>query len=41
MDPRLLVLTLPSLLVLTLLVWHSLRTLPRRRALAFWAGVAA
>lgn len=41
MDPRLLVLTLPSLLVLGLLVGHSLRALPRRRALAFWAGVAA
>jgi tetratricopeptide (TPR) repeat protein len=41
MDPRFLVLTLPSLLVLALLVGHSLRALPRRRALAFWAGVAA
>lgn len=41
MDPRLLALTLPSLLVLALLVGHSLRALPRRRALAFWASVAA
>jgi len=40
MDPRLLTLTLPSLLVLGLLVAHSLRALPRRRALAFWTAVA-
>jgi tetratricopeptide (TPR) repeat protein len=40
-DPRLLVLTLPSLAVLALLVGHSLRALPRHRAFAFWGSVAA
>lgn len=39
MDTRLLILALPSLVVLALLVWHSLRSLPRRRALLFWASV--
>ncbi|HWM94486.1 MAG TPA: tetratricopeptide repeat protein [Thermoanaerobaculia bacterium] len=40
MEPRVLVLTLPSLVVLALLVWHSCRFLPRQRALAFWVSVA-
>ena len=34
-------LTIPSLLVLGLLVAHSLRTLPRARAIAFWCSVVA
>lgn len=41
MDPRVWILALPSLLVLSLLVVHSLRTLPRARALAFWGAVAS
>lgn len=40
MEPRVLILALPSLVVLALLVWHSWRSLPRRRALAFWVSVA-
>jgi tetratricopeptide (TPR) repeat protein len=40
MDTRVLVLAIPSLAVLCLLVWHSLRALPRRRAAAFWGAVA-
>ena len=40
-DTRVLILTLPSLVVLGLLVFHSLRTLPRSRAVAFWCSVAA
>lgn len=40
MEPRVLILTIPSLGVLALLVWHSWKTLPRRRALAFWGSVA-
>ncbi|HEX2252740.1 MAG TPA: tetratricopeptide repeat protein [Thermoanaerobaculia bacterium] len=41
MDLRLLFLTLPSALVLALLVVHSLLALPRWRALGFWGAVAA
>ncbi len=41
MDQRLFALTLPSAAVLALLVAHSLRALPRRRAAAFWIAVAA
>lgn len=40
METRVLILALPSLVVLALLVWHSGRTLPRRRAVAFWVSVA-
>ncbi|MFL6198978.1 MAG: hypothetical protein ACJ76J_07365, partial [Thermoanaerobaculia bacterium] len=40
MEPRALILALPSLAVLALLVWHSWRSLPRRRAAAFWVSVA-
>jgi tetratricopeptide (TPR) repeat protein len=40
MEPRVLILALPSLVVLALLVWHSWRSLPRRRAVAFWVSVA-
>jgi tetratricopeptide (TPR) repeat protein len=40
MEPRVLILALPSLVVLALLVWHSWRSLPRRRAAAFWVSVA-
>jgi tetratricopeptide repeat protein len=40
MEPRVLILTLPSLAVLALLVWHSWKSLPRRRMSAFWASVA-
>ncbi|HEX5717906.1 MAG TPA: tetratricopeptide repeat protein [Thermoanaerobaculia bacterium] len=40
MEPRVLILALPSLVVLALLVWHSWRSLPRRRAIAFWVSVA-
>jgi tetratricopeptide (TPR) repeat protein len=40
MNLRLLLLTVPSLAVLALLLWHSARTLPRRRATSFWAGIA-
>lgn len=40
MEPRVLILTIPSLAVLALLVWHSWKSLPRRRALAFWGSVA-
>lgn len=40
MGTRLLILTLPSAVILTLLVVHSLSSLPRWRALAFW-GTAA
>jgi hypothetical protein len=40
MEPRVLILALPSLVVLALLAWHSLRSLPRRRAAAFWVSVA-
>lgn len=39
MEPRVLILALPSLAVLALLVWHSRKALPRRRAAAFWAAV--
>lgn len=41
MDGRVLTLAVPSAAALALLVWHSMRALPRRRALAFWACVAA
>ena len=41
MDSRVVILTVPSLAVLVLLVVHSLRTLPRRRAIAFWCSVTA
>ena len=41
MDLRVLILTVPSLLILGLLVHHSLITMPRRRALAFWCAVTA
>ncbi len=41
MEIRILFLTVPSALVLALLVAHSLRTLPRRRALGFWGAVVA
>ena len=40
MEPRVLILALPSLVVLALLVWHSWRSLPRRRAVVFWVSVA-
>jgi len=40
MEPRVLILALPSLAVLALLVWHSWRSLPRRRAVVFWVSVA-
>jgi tetratricopeptide (TPR) repeat protein len=39
MEPRVLILALPSLLVLAILVWHSWRSLPRRRAAVFWMSV--
>lgn len=39
MEPRVLILTIPSLVVLALLAWHSWKTLPRSRALAFWVSV--
>ena len=39
MEPRVLILAVPSLTVLILLVWHSFRSLPRRRALTFWISV--
>ncbi|MEA2558561.1 MAG: Carotenoid biosynthesis protein [Acidobacteriota bacterium] len=39
MEPRVLILALPSLVVLALLVWHSWRSLPRRRAVTFWVSV--
>lgn len=41
MDERSYFLTLPSLVVLAALVLHSLRALPRWRALAFWVSVTA
>src|SRR5262245_22777661 len=40
-DPRLPYLTVPSLIVLGILVVHSFRALPRRLAAAFWGAVAA
>jgi tetratricopeptide (TPR) repeat protein len=40
-DSRLAALAIPSLIALALLVAHSLRALPRRRAATFWAGVIA
>ena len=40
MNLRLLLLTVPSLAVLALLVWHSAWTLPRVRAASFWVGIA-
>ena len=40
MNLRVLLLTVPSLAVLALLLGHSARTLPRRRATSFWAGIA-
>lgn len=40
MEPRVLILALPSLAVLAVLIWHSWRSLPRRRAAAFWVSVA-
>jgi tetratricopeptide (TPR) repeat protein len=40
-DSRVLILAIPSLVVFGLLVAHSLRTLPRGRAIAFWVGVVA
>lgn len=40
LDTRVLILTVPSLVVLGLLVVHSYKTLPRTRAHAFWSGVA-
>ena len=40
MDPRLPYLTVPSLIVLGLLIAHAMRALPRRRAAAFWGTVA-
>lgn len=39
MTPRILILALPSLAVVLLLAWHSWRSLPRRRAVAFWVSV--
>jgi len=39
MDPRVLILAVPSLVVLGLLIAHSWLTLPRGRAIAFWCGV--
>lgn len=40
-DNRVLILSVPSLVILGLLVFHSLRTLPRSRAVAFWFSVLA
>ena len=40
MDPRTLALAVPTAAALALLVAHSLRALPRRRALAFWLAAA-
>ena len=40
-DTRVLILTLPSLVVLGLLIVHSIRTMPRARAVAFWCSVMA
>jgi len=39
MTLRILILALPSLAVVVLLAWHSWRSLPRRRAVAFWLSV--
>lgn len=39
MDPRVAILTVPSLVVLGLLVVHSARALPKARALGFWGSV--
>lgn len=39
MNPRLLVLALPSALLLAALVWHSVGAMERRRALLFWFSV--
>jgi hypothetical protein len=39
MEPRILILALPSLAVIALLVWHSWRSLPRRRMVVFWISV--
>jgi tetratricopeptide (TPR) repeat protein len=39
LDPRIAILTIPSLAVLGLLVVHSARALPRARALGFWGSV--
>src|SRR5262245_6235885 len=41
MDARVVLLTVPSLAVLVLLIAHSLRALPRPRAIAFWISVLA
>lgn len=40
MDLRFLILAVPSAAVLCALVHHSLRTLPRARAAAFWCAAA-
>ncbi len=40
-DPRILILTIPSIAVLALLFVHSRRVLPGRVAAAYWCGVAA
>ena len=39
LDPRVVYLAIPSAIALALLVAHSLRALPRRRAAAFWGSV--
>ena len=39
MEPRVLVLAIPSALVLSALVWHSVVAMSRRRALLFWLSV--
>jgi hypothetical protein len=41
MDARVFILTLPSLAVLGVLVAHSLKALPRPRAIVFWISVVA
>jgi hypothetical protein len=41
MESRLLILAIPSAIILVGLIWHSLRALPRWRALAFWVSVIA
>ena len=38
-DSRVLILALPSAVILAGLFWHSMRALPRRRAVAFWVAV--
>src|SRR5688572_14230152 len=39
MEEKTLILAIPSAIILVALVVHSFRTLPRRRAIAFWIAV--